>query len=101
RPMFADTVRESWAARPPTTPNPNRSGVPELRVLPGARGRNSIPLTRTDPLVLSFRVVGAILLIGCANLATLLLARASARRQEVVMRMTLGASRFRIIRQFL
>ena len=54
-----------------------------------------------DILAVSFAVVGAILLIGCVNLAALLLVRTSARRQEITLRVTMGASRARVVRQLL
>jgi len=100
---LSNTLRQWLLTRPSYTANGASSEIPKQHVVivPGGGGIQSLQQSSGTGLKMLMILSTVVLLIACANIANLLLARSTAKRGDVALRMALGANRGSLIRQIL
>ena len=97
------SLRQWLYSRPQLTANGGATIIPKMHVVlsPGGGGIQNLQQETGKGLTMLMILSSVVLLIACANIANLMLARATTRRSDVAVRMALGAGRSRVVRQIL
>ena len=96
----ADAQFQEWLRTTPLR-RFQKAHLEHVRLLPGGRGYDEYVHSFQTPLYVLLVLAGIVLLIACANVANVLLARAAARTREIAVRASVGAGRLRLVRQML